>query len=180
MAGVSYLMHDVTTTPFPTGPSDVMFARLLLYHLPDPAAALESWGGQLHRGGVLLVDDIETMHSDQPVLRRYLEIVNDLVRKSGGDPSIGATLARLGRIRGLEPSANSVVEIEVATSDAATMFRMNMQTWRTNPYIAERYGDWEISALAENLDALRESDQRGEIGWRFRQMAFTRSGAVDV
>jgi SAM-dependent methyltransferase len=180
MAGVSFFRHDVTSTPFPIGPAEVMFAHLLLYHLPDPTAALEIWARQLHPGGVLLVDDIESMHSDHPVLHRYLEIVNDLVRQAGGNPSIGATLARLGPSPGLELRANDFVDIGVSTSGAATMFRMNLQTWRTNPYITDRYADGEIKYLADSLDELLESDRRGEIGWRFRQMAYIRTGAADL
>lgn len=171
IAGITFLRHDVTRAPFPAGPAAVMFAHLLLYHLPDPAATLATWGSQLRTGGVILVDDIEAMESDHPVLRRYLEIVGELVRHSGGNPSIGPALARLGSVPGLELTANEAIDFDVATGDAATMFRMNLHTWRTNPYITEHYEVAEIDAIARDFDALRGLERQGDIRWRFRQMA---------
>jgi hypothetical protein len=57
----------VRTVPFPTGgPSGLLFCRLLLSHHPDPAAALAAWATQLAPGGLLLVDEVERIHSVDP------------------------------------------------------------------------------------------------------------------
>jgi trans-aconitate 2-methyltransferase len=171
---IGFIKHDVTVAPFPAGPADIMFAHLLLYHLPDSAAALETWASQLQFGGLILVDDVESMETDHPILHRYLEIVGDLVQNAGGNPTVGAALAHLAPIPSLRLVANEVIDFEVATADAATIFRMNLHTWRTNPYIVGRYAASAIGDLAANLDLLRESGERNEILWKFRQMAFIR------
>src|SRR4051812_46214870 len=38
--GASFAAHDVTAVPLPGAPADLVFARYLLAHLPDPAAAV--------------------------------------------------------------------------------------------------------------------------------------------
>ena len=48
--GVSFHLHDITTTPFPTGLCDVMFGRFELTHLRDPEAVVQLWLGQLRTG----------------------------------------------------------------------------------------------------------------------------------
>src|SRR5215216_6021287 len=41
--GIEFLQHDVTTIPFPVGPADFLYARLLVAHLADPATAVAQW-----------------------------------------------------------------------------------------------------------------------------------------
>ncbi len=48
--GVEFMEHDVFVTPFPIGPADVIFARLLLAHLPDRPDVVARWTAQLTLG----------------------------------------------------------------------------------------------------------------------------------
>src|SRR6266508_3249975 len=76
---VQFFTHDVTSTPFPVVAADLLYCRLLLTHLPDPAAALAGWATQLRPGGRLLIDEVDSIETKHNVLRRYLELVADLV-----------------------------------------------------------------------------------------------------
>jgi SAM-dependent methyltransferase len=172
---VSFLHHDVILAPFPTNPADAMFAHFLLSHLPDPAAALALWGEQLAARGLILVDEVEAIETEHPVLRRYIAKVGALVAHGGGQLAIGPALARLPGMPGIEIAADQVVELAVRTGDAATMFRMNLETWRNHPFIVEHHAPNEISELAARLDELRDADRRGEIRWKLRQMTWVKT-----
>ena len=50
-AGIAFARHDVRSVPFPAGPADVIYSRLLLAHLPEPAALVNRWVTQLRPGG---------------------------------------------------------------------------------------------------------------------------------
>jgi trans-aconitate 2-methyltransferase len=70
--GLSFLPHDVTTTPFPTGPADLVFARYLLAHVLHPVATRDLWLTQVHPGGRLLVEEIDRIDTSIPTFERYL------------------------------------------------------------------------------------------------------------
>jgi SAM-dependent methyltransferase len=56
-AGYQVLAHDLLREPVPTGPWDVIHARLVLQHLPDRAKLLPSLVAALAPGGALLIED---------------------------------------------------------------------------------------------------------------------------
>ena len=58
---------SVTTcslAPYPTGRADTIYARFLVTHLADPAAAIGVFASQLAPRGRLLLDEVEWIHSD--------------------------------------------------------------------------------------------------------------------
>jgi SAM-dependent methyltransferase len=81
---VEFIVHDVTTVPFPTPPADLVYCRFLLSHLRQPAAALARWATQLAPAGLLLVEEVETIDTTLPVFRRYLRIVDEVLAAAGG------------------------------------------------------------------------------------------------
>ena len=80
--GVEFIEHDVFVTPFPLGPADVIFARLLLAHLPDRRGVVARWITQLAPGGVMLLDEIEEIRTDEPAFAEYLPIAIGVVERS--------------------------------------------------------------------------------------------------
>ena len=72
---ISFEQYDVTTANLPGGPCDLQFCHLLLTHLPDPLRAIEGWGRELGYGGMLLIDEVESIEPAEDVLRQYLDIV---------------------------------------------------------------------------------------------------------
>src|SRR2546422_2925352 len=73
--GVSFAVHDATRVPFPGEPADLVFARLLVAHLADPAEAIARWSTTLTDHGRILVDDLEAIDADEPTFRTYLDEV---------------------------------------------------------------------------------------------------------
>ena len=72
---VRFAVHDVTALPLPGAPVDLVYARLLLAHLPDPPALAERWRTQLRPGGALVLDEVEAIAPPPGVLREYLDLV---------------------------------------------------------------------------------------------------------
>lgn len=170
---ISFQQHDVTATNLPGGPSDLQFCHLLLTHLPGPLRVIEGWGRELAYGGLLLVDEVEAIDPAEDVLREYLDVVAALVRHSGGELYIGPQLDELAP-DGLRKVISRGFQQEVSSPHAATMFRMNLETWRTNPFIVETYGDAKIAELAGRLEALRDSGSQTVNLWTMRQIAYRR------
>jgi SAM-dependent methyltransferase len=173
--GVEFTRHDVTRTPFPGAPADLLYARLLLAHLPDPAALVGRWTSQLTPGGRLLVDDLEWIEPRHPVLAAYEEIVVALVASRGAAMYVGPVLDALDDGPGWRRSSSTVRAVPVSTGDAARMFAMNVRTWRDDPFIRDEYPRARIDRLAAELDALTSSAATGDITWGMRQLVYERT-----
>jgi SAM-dependent methyltransferase len=78
---------------------DVVYARFLLTHLRDPAAAVALMSAALRPGGRIVLEDIDYRGSlcypESDVFRRNNEIYEETARRNGGDPHIGVRLASL-------------------------------------------------------------------------------------
>jgi len=87
--------HDVTEVPFPVGPADPIYSRLVLARLPQPDQAVADWMGQLRPEGVLVLEEDEDIVTELATFVRYEAMSSDLVRPeaaistSAGDWQIG-------------------------------------------------------------------------------------------
>ncbi|HEX6488509.1 MAG TPA: class I SAM-dependent methyltransferase [Candidatus Dormibacteraeota bacterium] len=163
-----FSVHDVTRAGFPAGPADLMFCRMLLTHLEQPVAALETWAGELRHGGVLLVDEVEAITTDEPVFARYLELAAGLIGKRGGRLYVGAELeaARPARLRRL---GSEGAYLAPDPRSIALLFRMNLRVWRDSPDAGASQG--ELDDVAAGLRRIN-SDGGGAITWTMRQIAY--------
>ncbi|MGH8899380.1 MAG: class I SAM-dependent methyltransferase [Egibacteraceae bacterium] len=153
--GMRFVEHDVTTAPFPVGPADVIFARYLLSRLADPEAVVTRWLTQLAPGGVLLLEENETITTGEPAFRDYLARAAALIREHGGELEVGARLARLA-------GTSEVVSFRPANADVAQLFLMNLD--------AQGYEGPLRTGL---LPLVTQTDQRS-IEWQLRQVVLTR------
>lgn len=72
--GISFVEHDVTQMPLPHGgEADLIYTRMLLFHLTNPEGAVTDWLAQLAPGGLLLLEEVEQIETEHPVFRAYLE-----------------------------------------------------------------------------------------------------------
>lgn len=110
---VEYRLADVHDT---VGEAifDVAYARFVLTHLSDPAAALAGMHAALRPGGVVVVEDIDSTghfcYPDHAAVRRYIELYVAVVQKRGGDPNIGLRLPGLLLNAGFERVQMHVVQ----------------------------------------------------------------------
>lgn len=93
---------------------DVVYARFLLTHLPDPASAVNSFYAALKPGGVVIIEDIDNSGSfvfpESKAFQRYYELYSAAVRRRRGDPDIGPRLPLLLKDRGFADIGLNVVQ----------------------------------------------------------------------
>ena len=166
---LEFLEHDVFVTPFPIGPADVIFGRLLLAHLPDRTEVVARWTTQLVPGGVVLLDEIEEVRTEEPAFREYLAIAIEVVERSGGRLLAGPELGAMSELPGTQRIWDDVVLLDVTAAQVAPIFGMNLRV------LAERGEIEPRSRLERDLDAITERGG-GSIDWRVRQVAFERTG----
>jgi SAM-dependent methyltransferase len=100
--------HDLAAEDLPAGRFDLVHARLLLMHLPDPARALARLAAALRPGGWLLVEEQDFASRvpdpaavDAALVARCEQAWERHVRARGMDPTYGRRLYGAVRARGL-------------------------------------------------------------------------------
>jgi trans-aconitate 2-methyltransferase len=174
-SSISFELHDVCSVPFPTGIADMIFCRFLVTHLADPADALAKWATQLNHGGLLMLEEVERIDTVHPVLRSYVGIVEAMLRSQSNTLYAGPLIAELDTPQGLENVASEVRRVAVINSNAAELFRLNMQVWKEHAFIRENYSEETIRDLDSALEAIaRERATASDIEWHMRQVIFQR------
>ena len=153
----------MTRLPLPEAPVDVVYVRLLLAHLPDPPGLVERWRSQLRPGGVVTVDEVESIEAPPGVLRDYEDLVVALVAAEGGPMYAGPLLAPLG---------GECVEVLVDAAVAARMYGMNLTTWRGRALGLGLASAADLDRVAAGLGRLVDG-QGGQrpVRWVLRQLA---------
>jgi ubiquinone/menaquinone biosynthesis C-methylase UbiE len=119
-AGVhaEFVRSDATAPP-ERDEFDLAYARLVLSHMPDSAAALRAMHAAVRPGGWVAVEDLftGTLRSDPPApaLDRLQEVYCATVRAHGGDPTIGPRLPALLTAAGLDQVSEVTVENPMST-----------------------------------------------------------------
>ena len=161
------------TVPFPTGgPSGLLFCRLLLSHLPDPAAALAAWATQLVPGGLLLVDEVERIHTADPALRGYLEVAGALLASRGQTLEVGPVLHRLPDPPGLARRHDRIAVLAPPATAAAAMFAQNLAVWGGQALQDGVVTSPALHALAGDLAGVAAGGRPATITWELRQLAW--------
>ncbi|MCY4114393.1 MAG: class I SAM-dependent methyltransferase [Chloroflexi bacterium] len=170
MAGVEYFQHDVTRTPFPFGPGDLLFSHFLLPHVSDPPSTLAAWATQIRPAGLLLLDEVSDIWTTHPKFLRYLEMVEQVVDAGGGRLYAGKAMEQLIPGTGLAVVSSRLVEQPVSTGQAAAMFRLNIAGWGVTPAARASFSAPSIDEVAVELDGLAASPSPHEIVWGMRQV----------
>jgi SAM-dependent methyltransferase len=185
--GAAFLLHDVTRTPFPTGPADVLFCRFLLTHLRDPAGTIEGWASQLRPGGILLVEEVETIDPGHPVFAAYLSTVAAMLAREGQRLDVGPVLDGLPPPARTDRLSSRVATLAPPPAKAAALFAMNLRVWREGPYARSELDGAELDRLATGLASISgdPGDARGgapdaaagaaRIVWGLRQIVYRRT-----
>ena len=170
--GVRFVHGDVTDAgALPAGRADLVYARCLLAHLPDVAGAIATWRAWLAPDGRLVLEEPERIDTDDPVFHAYLAATGRAVAARGATMLAGPLVDRA--TAGMDGVVlNRVVAHPVATSDAATMFALNLATIRNDP--AAGLDAATASMLESELSVRRDDHRSGAITWQVRQVAIAR------
>jgi SAM-dependent methyltransferase len=109
-ANLELRRHDITVDPLPDAAFDLVYARLVLVHLPERYDVLDRLVRALAPGGVLLVEEFEELlpavpDPDAPhaaLSNRVREAFIQFFRQAQADNTYPRTLPRLLAARGLE------------------------------------------------------------------------------
>jgi trans-aconitate 2-methyltransferase len=161
--------------PLPGDAPDLIYARLLLAHLPRPADVVARWASQLRGGGQLLVDEVERIETANDVFREYLAIATALVRSGGSEMFAGPLLAGLRLADDCELIDDRVVTLAVPPAIAARMFHLNLTAWGSSPWVAAAYGTRTVARIGDDLQLISGGSAAGDITWMMRQIVVRRS-----
>ncbi len=104
---VEILEADVTTMELPVTQFDVIHARLLLEHLPDPAAIVTRLASALAPEGTLVIEDYDWsgfgFEGGDDLNVRVTEALLDFMTRAGFDRTFGRRLVGLLTTAGLTP-----------------------------------------------------------------------------
>jgi trans-aconitate 2-methyltransferase len=175
---LEFTAHDVLAIPFPAGPAALIYCRLLLAHLADPAGAVRRWASQLTSDGLVVVDEIEWIETSHPLLRAHLGLAELMVAASGARMCAGPLLASLSdprdsHSRGLQTRLTRISEVPVPTATAARLFGMNLAVAGDRPVTLGLCTASDLASLRSGLADLTVSTATGEITWGMRQAAYS-------
>ena len=176
---IRFELHDITATPFPRGPFDLMFGRFLLTHLRNPKSVIETWIGQLRPSGILLIEEVESIDSDIAEFVLYLEIQQSMLASQGNSLYVGPQLGAMNGFEGARLVVNKVAYLDVPATRAASMFHMNLAAIREREFIRDRFDASTIEELHRGLLAIADRDSRGStypaVRWGLRQISIERN-----
>jgi trans-aconitate 2-methyltransferase len=153
-----FTVGDVTA---PLGlPAHLVYARLLLGHLPDPAAALAHWTRPLRLGGLVVCEEPVRYVSADPLFERYENAVTDVVAARGATLWAGPVLD--DDPPGCRRVVDRVVHHPVTVTRAAAMFWRNAVTWGGDP------------DLVDELRAVERSERPDTVMWELRQTVWSK------
>ena len=174
---ISFQLHDITVVPFPVGAANFLFCRLLLTHLREPRKVIRNWASQMVHNGLLLLEEVEWIETSHHVFSKYVGIVEALLADQSTQLCVGPTLEKMDIPDGLDKVTSNVARIGVSNLHAATMFTLNIQSWKNEPFIQANYGEQEIGALERELEAIvSEGGGTTQIEWGFRQIVLQKDG----
>jgi SAM-dependent methyltransferase len=171
--GVRYAHADVATPPLPDAPADLVFARFVLSHLPARDAVLRGWLDALAPGGVVVIEEVDRIDTDDPVFAEYLGITSGLMADRGGELYVGPELAAVARTLG-RVVVDAPATVAPATAEIAGIFALNLQSWRDDPWVVAHHRG-RLDAVATGLHDREAAKGDGRIRWTLRQVAIARN-----
>ena len=128
---------------------------------------------QLQSTGLLLIEEVEWIETENQTFRTYLDIVTTMLADQKNDLYLGPILDNLPKTTQYHKVYSQIRDLPVANHQAATMFYMNIQTWKHRPFIQENYDAGLIDDLEKTLQQLTQvEDNTSHIQWGMRQIIF--------
>ncbi len=145
------------------GAFDIAYARFVLSHLRDPAAALRRMRRAVRQSGRIIVEDIDiTTHAYWPpsaAFHRYIELYAATGRARGVDPVIGPRLAAMLIDAGLKDVEVSISTPVFLAGDGKTIARLTLSNIADAAISSGLTDRAEVDHLLAEL-AMHEADPR--------------------
>ncbi len=178
VAGEEYIFADVAVAPFRiagiTARPDLIYLRFLASHLPEPDRVIVGWGEALKLGGILLIEEVNSIGTTVEAFDRYLEVLSEMLARHGNELFAGGRLAATEWNANLCVEVNRTTEVRPSTGQAARMFLQNLSNWRHDPCVEGIYPPDRLEGLATELDGLTSFAETGRITWEMRQICLRR------
>lgn len=140
------------------GTYDLVYARCLLSHVPNPAEVVARMVRAVRPGGTVAVEDIDFRgvfcHPSSAACDEYVSLYTEVVRRNGGDAARGADLFRLLSDAGVEHASLEVALPAFVDGEAKSMAAITMQHIRGPVREAGLASDDEMDRLVEELSAI--------------------------
>lgn len=147
---------NVLEAPLPLPKAQLAYSRFLLTHLSEPARAMENVLECLEPGGHLVVEEIERLEGQTPLLRRYYELVSALQANHGQSTTIGAQLE--DHIEHLTVAvtltSSECRKLVLTGTEMPQLHLMNIATWKLDPKIGAVATSEELDAIERGLEEL--------------------------
>jgi trans-aconitate 2-methyltransferase len=156
---IAFLRHDITRAPFPCAKADVLYCRFLLTHLQDPGLAIRAWADAAKPGARLLIQETASLESDEPVIRRYYQLVAALQAGYGQSLHVGADLDRHVGQHGWTILSSELPVVEQEARTMARLHAMNIRTWSQDVVAQRSFDPAEIAQVQAGLDRIAAGEQ---------------------
>jgi 2-polyprenyl-3-methyl-5-hydroxy-6-metoxy-1,4-benzoquinol methylase len=134
---------------------DIVYARFLLTHLPDPVGALAKMLRVLQPGGIVMFEDIDCTgcfcHPDSAAFWRYMELYTQTARRRGGDPDIGPRLPAMLLDAGVDSVRMNVVQPSPLDGDVKLATPLTMENIVDSVLAEGLASKAELNGLIEDL-----------------------------
>ena len=169
----TFINDDVTSLE-PSRKYDLLYCRFLLSHLNDIPGVLMNWMNVLKTGGLLFIDEFESINTGVPVFKRYLEVNTSLIRSQGAELYIGEHLDKY--INGFKVKINQSDILPVEDSMAAGWFYPNtVSVWNKERFIKESVTEKEQKAISDKLLDIHNSQEKvSNIAWKMKRIVLTK------
>ena len=115
---------------------------------------MRRWLQALAPRGVLLLEEVADLHSDDPIMTRYYARVAELQAHYGQATYIGRELPALCAAAGGQLADAREKPIQLPAATMARLHALNIQTWGQDAYALAAWGKDELAALALGLERI--------------------------
>jgi ubiquinone/menaquinone biosynthesis C-methylase UbiE len=154
-----FISGDVTQLQtVPGAPFDLVFARLLLFHIVKPEEVLRRLWSWTRPGGVLLIMDYDTTTirstPQHPTIEWVLRLINDAFRRSGRDIETGLRMPELFCKAGIsDPDQCEIGSVILRAQDSAPMLQSLLMSLRPIILKSRLAEETELARLDAELEA---------------------------
>lgn len=130
LSNVDFRVSDIRTAEV-TEKFDLVFARILLSHLSNPADVLAKMRRMLNPSGVVIVEDVDYSgyycYPDLPAFRRCIELLYEMKRLLGGSAELGKRLPVMFLDAGLSQVGVHIFQHMSLTGEVKRYLPISMQ-----------------------------------------------------